>query len=41
MGDEKLAQLLTNTLRQMQNESRIKQGKEPYKYDDSDSTKPD
>lgn len=32
MGDEKLAQHLTNTLRQMQNEIRKKRGKEPYKY---------
>ena len=32
MGDAKLAELLTVTLRQMQNECRIKQGKEPYDY---------
>jgi 1-acyl-sn-glycerol-3-phosphate acyltransferase len=30
MGDEKLAQVLTYTLRKMQNVSRIKQGKKPY-----------
>jgi 1-acyl-sn-glycerol-3-phosphate acyltransferase len=32
MGDEKLAELLTNTLRQMQTKSRIDQGKNPYDY---------
>ena len=32
MGNEKLAEVLTETLRQMQNESRIKQGKKPYDY---------
>lgn len=32
MGDRKLAELLTDTLRQMQNDCRIKQGKEPYNY---------
>ena len=32
MGDEKLAGLLTSTLRQMQTESRIDQGKKPYDY---------
>ncbi len=32
MGDKKLAELLTNTLRQMQTKSRIKQGKKPYDY---------
>jgi 1-acyl-sn-glycerol-3-phosphate acyltransferase len=32
MGDEKLAELLTETLRKMQNLSRIKQGKKPYDY---------
>jgi len=32
MGNEKLAKVLTETLRQMQNESRIKQGKKPYDY---------
>ena len=32
MGDKKLAQLLTDTLRKMQNESRIKRGVEPYDY---------
>jgi len=32
MGDEKLAELLTETLRNMQNQSRIKQGKKPYDY---------
>lgn len=32
MGDEKLAELLTDTLRQMQTKSRIEQGKKPYDY---------
>jgi len=32
MGDRKLAEVLTDTLRQMQNDCRIKQGKEPYSY---------
>jgi 1-acyl-sn-glycerol-3-phosphate acyltransferase len=32
MGDEKLAEVLTSTLREMQNKSRIKQGKKPYDY---------
>ena len=32
MGDEKLAQHLTKTLRQMQNDIRKKRGKEPYQY---------
>ena len=32
MGDSKLAEVLTETLRQMQNESRVKQGKKPYDY---------
>ncbi|MHC4241488.1 MAG: lysophospholipid acyltransferase family protein [Planctomycetota bacterium] len=32
MGDKKLAELLTQTLRNMQTESRIKQGKIPYDY---------
>ena len=32
MGDEKLAEVLAMTLRKMQNESRIKQDKEPYQY---------
>ena len=32
MGDEKLAELLTQTLRKMQTQSRIKQGKKPYNY---------
>jgi hypothetical protein len=32
MGDEKLAQTLTDTLRQMQNDLRAKRGKEPYRY---------
>jgi len=32
MGDEKLAELLTDTLRQMQTKSRIDQGKKPYDY---------
>jgi 1-acyl-sn-glycerol-3-phosphate acyltransferase len=32
MGDEKLAEVLTDTLRRMQNESRIKHGLKPYDY---------
>jgi 1-acyl-sn-glycerol-3-phosphate acyltransferase len=32
MGDKKLAQLLTDTLRQMQKQSRIEQNKKPYDY---------
>jgi 1-acyl-sn-glycerol-3-phosphate acyltransferase len=32
MGNEKLAEVLTETCRKMQNKSRIKQGKEPYDY---------
>ncbi len=32
MGDKKLAKLLTDTLRQMQTNCRIKQGKKPYDY---------
>ncbi len=32
MGDRKLAEFLTDTLRQMQNDCRIKQGKESYGY---------
>ncbi|MFH1719394.1 MAG: lysophospholipid acyltransferase family protein [Planctomycetota bacterium] len=32
MGDEKLAEVLTDTLRQMQTESRIKHGQKPYEY---------
>jgi 1-acyl-sn-glycerol-3-phosphate acyltransferase len=32
MGDEKLAELLTQTLRKMQNQSRIIQNKKPYDY---------
>ncbi|MDT8302000.1 MAG: lysophospholipid acyltransferase family protein [Sedimentisphaerales bacterium] len=32
MGDKKLAELLTQTLRKMQNQSRIKQNKKPYDY---------
>lgn len=32
MGDAKLAEVLTDTLRQMQAECRLKQGKEPYDY---------
>lgn len=32
MGDEKLAEFLTGTLRQMQTRSRIEQGKKPYDY---------
>jgi 1-acyl-sn-glycerol-3-phosphate acyltransferase len=35
MGNEKLAEVLTETLRRMQNESRIKQGKKPYDYSTS------
>jgi cytidylate kinase len=33
MGDRKLAEVLTDTLRQMQNDCRVKQGKEPYSYE--------
>lgn len=33
MGDQKLAALLTDTLRQMQTQCRIDQGKKPYEYD--------
>ncbi|MBW8041441.1 MAG: 1-acyl-sn-glycerol-3-phosphate acyltransferase [Planctomycetes bacterium] len=32
MNDRELAELLTDTLRRMQTESRLKQGKEPYNY---------
>ena len=32
MSDKELAKNLTNRLRQMQNDCRIKQGKEPIKY---------
>jgi len=32
MDDRQLARLLTDTLRRMQNDSRIKQGKDPYDY---------
>lgn len=32
MGDKKLAQVLTDTLRQIQNDYRVKHGKEPIKY---------
>jgi 1-acyl-sn-glycerol-3-phosphate acyltransferase len=32
MGDEKLAELLTETLRQMQTKCRLDQGKKPYDY---------
>lgn len=32
MGDEKLAQVLTDTLRRMQAEIRIREGKKPYDY---------
>lgn len=34
LGDEGFASLLTDTLRKMQNDCRIKQGKEPYDYTD-------
>ncbi len=33
IGDKALAQRLNNTLRRMQNECRVKQGKEPYNYE--------
>lgn len=33
MDDRELAKLLTDTLRQMQNDCRVKQGKEPYGYE--------
>jgi len=32
MGDKKLAELLTDTLRRMQTKSRVKQGKKPFDY---------
>ncbi len=32
MSDDKLAEVLTDTLRRMQNECRVKQGKKPYGY---------
>jgi len=32
MNNRELTEVLTNTLRRMQNESRVKQGKEPYSY---------
>jgi 1-acyl-sn-glycerol-3-phosphate acyltransferase len=32
MGDKKLAEVLTDTLRQMQTNCRVKQGKKPYDY---------
>ena len=32
IGDRKLAEVLTDTLRRMQNECRVKQGKKPYDY---------
>jgi hypothetical protein len=32
MSDEKLAEVLTDTLRRMQNQCRLKQGKKPYDY---------
>jgi len=32
MGDKKLAEVLTDTLRRMQTESRVKQGKKPFNY---------
>jgi len=32
MGDEKLAEFLTYTLRQMQNDCRIRKGKKPFHY---------
>ena len=32
MGDKKLAEVLTDTLRRMQTKSRIKQGKKPFNY---------
>jgi len=32
MGDEKLAELLTDTLRQMQNDCRVRKGKKPFNY---------
>lgn len=35
MDDRELAENLTDTLRRLQNECRIKQGKEPYDYSQS------
>jgi len=32
MGDKKLAEVLTDTLRQMQTKNRVKHGKKPYDY---------
>ena len=32
MGDEKLAEFLTSTLRQMQNNCRVRKGKKPFNY---------
>jgi len=32
IGDKKLAEVLTDTLRQMQTKIRVKQGKKPYDY---------
>jgi hypothetical protein len=32
MGDAKLAEILTETLRRMQETCRIRQGKKPYDY---------
>jgi len=32
MSDRELAELLTDTLRRMQTETRIKRGREPYNY---------
>jgi len=32
MGDKKLAEVLTGTLRQRQTKIRVKQGKKPYDY---------
>jgi len=32
LGDKKLAQVVTDTLRQMQNDCRARQGKQPYQY---------
>jgi len=37
MGDEKLAEHLTDTLRKMQNDCRIKMGREPFEYNEENT----
>jgi 1-acyl-sn-glycerol-3-phosphate acyltransferase len=36
MNDRELAEVLTDTLRRMQNDCRVRQGKEPFKYSQGD-----